>query len=254
MARRKTTTTSSARSRAARSAGRKAARPAAAKRTAAAHLAAGKARTAPAKRSSSSRTAAAKAVSRSTGRSAGRTRPSGRAKWAGKSAQGGSAPPKRSAARERSAGRRRKDLDETVDETVDVTRDVQRRRDEEDENVPTPPSSLDMDRHASAARSGHGQLEHRRRQQNAVSPEISGGDVDADWMGGYFVGDEAATGDNPTPDQDSVEGMGRAVGVDYEDTEELKSTPKIDRRDKKRWELDPASAEDYKERNRKKGR
>jgi len=44
---------------------------------------------------------------------------------------------------------------------------------------------------------------------------------------------------------------GRAVGVDYEDNEELKSAKKIERRDKKRWELDPASAEDYKERNRK---
>jgi hypothetical protein len=31
----------------------------------------------------------------------------------------------------------------------------------------------------------------------------------------------------------------------------LKSAEKIERRDKKRWELDPASAEDYKERNRK---
>jgi hypothetical protein len=91
----------------------------------------------------------------------------------------------------------------------------------------------------------------RRKKHTAASPALTGGDADADWEGAYMVGEEAATGDNPTPDQDRVDDIGRAVGVDYEDNEELKSAEKIERRDKKRWELDPASAEDYKERNRK---
>ena len=76
----------------------------------------------------------------------------------------------------------------------------------------------------------------------------AGGDVDADWESAYRVGDEAPGGDNPTPDQDIVDDIGRAVGVEYEDNEELKGDKKISDRDRKRWELDPASAEDYDDR------
>jgi len=146
------------------------------------------------------------------------------------------------------AGPRRERLD---DQFEDVTAEIQRRWDLEEEDVPTPPSTLDLDRRASAARSGHDEMVQRRKKHTAASPALTGGDVDADWEGAYTVGEEAATGDNPTPDQDRVDDIGRAVGVDYEDNEELKSAEKIERRDKKRWELDPASSEDYKERNRK---
>ena len=37
--------------------------------------------------------------------------------------------------------------------------------------------------------------------------------------------------------------IGRAVGNEYQDNEELKGADKITKRDKHRWELDPASAE-----------
>jgi hypothetical protein len=137
-----------------------------------------------------------------------------------------------------------------LDDFTDVTGEIQERYDAEDDDIPTPPSTLDLDRHASAARTGHDRLAQRRRKHTAASPLISGGDVDADWEQAYFVGDESATADNPTPDQSEVEKIGRATGVEYEDTEELKSTAKVERRDRKRWELDPASSEDYKERNR----
>jgi uncharacterized protein DUF6335 len=40
--------------------------------------------------------------------------------------------------------------------------------------------------------------------------------------------------------------MGTALGVSYEDHEELKGSDKVVERDKHRWELDPASADDYK--------
>ena len=156
----------------------------------------------------------------------------------------GTRPP---AAPGRTAGLRR----DSLDQFEDVTAEVQRRRDLEEEEVPTPPSTLDLDQRASAARSGHDEMIQRRKKHTAASPALTGGDVDADWEGAYMVGEEAAAGDNPTPDQDRVDDIGRAVGVDYEDNEELKSAKKIERRDKKRWELDPASAEDYKERNRK---
>ena len=118
----------------------------------------------------------------------------------------------------------------------------------DDELVPTPPSSLDLDRSASAARSGRRELHDKFMQHTETSPAITGGDIDADWESAYSVGDEAPGGDSPTPDQDIVDDIGRAVGVQYEDNEELKGEAKISARDRKRWELDPASSEDYNER------
>jgi hypothetical protein len=114
--------------------------------------------------------------------------------------------------------------------------------------VPTPPSSLDLDRSASAARTGRRELSEKLHQHTETSPAITGGDIDADWESAYSVGDEAPGGDNPTPDQDIVDDIGRAIGVQYEDNEELKGEKKISDRDRKRWELDPASSEDYEDR------
>ncbi|HEY6211370.1 MAG TPA: DUF6335 family protein [Vicinamibacterales bacterium] len=118
-----------------------------------------------------------------------------------------------------------------------------------DDIVPTPPSSLDLDRTASAARSGRRQMSERLHEHNETSPALTAGDVDADWESAATVGDEAPGGDNPTPDQDIVEDIGKAVGVVYEDNEELKGEEKIIKRDKHRWELDPASSEDFKDRS-----
>jgi uncharacterized protein DUF6335 len=126
--------------------------------------------------------------------------------------------------------------------------DRERRTVRDDEVVPTPPSSLDLDRSASAARSGRRELHERFVEHTETSPAITGGDIDADWESAYSVGDEAPGGDNPTPDQDVVDDIGRALGVQYEDNEELKGEAKIADRDRKRWELDPASSEDYKDR------
>jgi hypothetical protein len=114
--------------------------------------------------------------------------------------------------------------------------------------VPTPPSSLDFDRSASAARSGRRELRERYDEHTETSPALTGGDVDADWESAYSVGDEAPGGDNPTPDQDLVDDIGRAVGVEYQDNEELKGEAKISKRDRNRWELDPASSDDWDER------
>ena len=118
-----------------------------------------------------------------------------------------------------------------------------------EEGVPTPPSSLDLDREPSAARSGRQRLQDAQADHNETSPVMTGGDVDADWEDAYSVGDEAPGGDNPTPDQDRVDDIGKALGVIYEDNEELKASDKIADRDKHRWELDPASSEDYTDRD-----
>jgi len=112
----------------------------------------------------------------------------------------------------------------------------------------TPPSSLDLDRHGSAVRTGRAEMAQHRGEHATLTPAITGGDVDADVENAYFSGDEAPGGDNPTPDQGIVDDIGRALGVEYQDAEELKASEKVTERDRHRWELDPASSEDYRER------
>jgi uncharacterized protein DUF6335 len=99
----------------------------------------------------------------------------------------------------------------------------------------TPPSSLDMDRAASAARTGRRAIDENRRRHSKMAA-LTGGDVDADMESAYFTGDETPGGDNPTPDQNDVDEIGHAVGLEYQDNEELKSTDKIDERDRHRWD------------------
>jgi len=116
-----------------------------------------------------------------------------------------------------------------------------------EETVPTPPSSLNLNRRGSAARTGRAELKESL-QEHAGMTTVAGGDLDVDVEDAYFTGDEAPGGDNPTPDQEVVDDIGKALGVQYEDNEELRASDKVTERDKHRWELDPASAEDYKER------
>ena len=124
----------------------------------------------------------------------------------------------------------------------------ERRTIRDDDIVQTPPSSLDFDRSASAARSGRRELREKYEKHTETGPAMTGGDVDADWESAYSVGDEAPGGDNPTPDQDLVDDIGRAVGIEYQDNEELKGDAKVAKRDRNRWELDPASSDDWDER------
>jgi hypothetical protein len=137
--------------------------------------------------------------------------------------------------------------DATVTRKAPALNRVRRAVTDDDDIVQTPPSSLDLDRSASAVRTGRREMKERYDQHTETSPALTAGDVDADWESAYSVGDEAPGGDNPTPDQDIVDDIGRAVGVQYEDNEELKGEKKISDRDAHRWELDPASAEDYNE-------
>jgi hypothetical protein len=117
-----------------------------------------------------------------------------------------------------------------------------------DDTVPTPPSSLDLDRKGSAARTGRAEMAESRLDHSGMESAITGGDVDVDLEDAYFTGEQAPGGDNPTPDQDIVDDIGKALGVEYQDNEELKAVDKVSARDRKRWELDPASSEDYKDR------
>ena len=107
------------------------------------------------------------------------------------------------------------------------------------------PSSLDANRGPSAAKSGRAEMKDRMSKVTSSSPALTSGDVDADWESAESVGDEAPGGDNPTPDQDVVDDIGRALGVEYEDDEELQGGAEIVDRDRHRWELDPSSKDDF---------
>ncbi len=80
------------------------------------------------------------------------------------------------------------------------------------------------------------------------SPELTGGDIDAAWEQAAAVGDEAVGGTVATPDQDIVDEIGAAVGLEMDDHAFLRTNEILDERDDRRWELDPMSSEDYKER------
>ena len=107
------------------------------------------------------------------------------------------------------------------------------------------PSSLDMNRSASSAKSGRAEMKEKLARNNSGGAAITAGDVDADWQSAESIGDEAPGGDNPTPDQDVVDDLGRARGVEYEDDEELQGGAEIVDRDRNRWELDPSSKDDF---------
>jgi len=92
-----------------------------------------------------------------------------------------------------------------------------------------------MARTATAARSGRkAQDDNLRRHSDMGS--LSGGDADGDMEGAYFSGDEAPGGDNPTPDQQDVDDIGHALGVEYQDNQELQGGEEVVERDKHRWD------------------
>ena len=84
-------------------------------------------------------------------------------------------------------------------------------------------------------------LAQRLRNNTAASPRDAGGDLDAAWEDVNDSGSETVAGDNPTPDQSLVEENASAIGVTYEDNEELEFIDKIERRDRDRFELEESS-------------
>src|SRR5262245_34342507 len=130
--------------------------------------------------------------------------------------------------------------------TSPVLLDRERRRLPEAERIDTPPPPEARDeRLIAAARTGHDELQRTMREHTETSPKLTAGDLDASWTDAYAIGDETPGGDNPTPDQDRVDDIGRALGIQYQDDEELQGGDEVTERDKHRWELDPASSDDW---------
>ena len=100
---------------------------------------------------------------------------------------------------------------------------------------------------------GSRKLNERLANDGLADPVVTAGDLDASFESAQFSGDESAVSSMPTPDNNVVDEIGRAMGVTYADNEELKVGEKERSRDLKRWELDPASSEDYVERVRDDG-
>jgi hypothetical protein len=84
-------------------------------------------------------------------------------------------------------------------------------------------------------------LENRLRLNTAASPRDAGGDIDAAWEDVNDSGSETVGGDNPTPDQSDVEENAHALGINFEDNQQLDFDEQIQRRDSRRFELDERS-------------
>lgn len=110
--------------------------------------------------------------------------------------------------------------------------------------VPDPAIEEFMEEEISRAPKDPDLLAQRLRNNTAASPKDAGGDLDADWEGVNDSGTETVSGDNPTPDQSIVEENASAIGLTYEDNEELDLLDKIERRDRNRFELDERSKTD----------
>ncbi len=80
----------------------------------------------------------------------------------------------------------------------------------------------------------------RAREHTSSSPEMTGGDVDADWEQADSIGEEAVGGTVSTPDQDVVDELGDALGVPRAPDDEVRSSAEIlDARDRDRREQEP---------------
>lgn len=92
---------------------------------------------------------------------------------------------------------------------------------------------------ADALRTGLPPLSPRRRV--AISREDEAllvGDPDGDSLANEYVGEETPGGSTPTPDQNNVDEIGRAYGLQDEDTGALRSGGEVlERRDRHRPEL-----------------
>jgi Family of unknown function (DUF6335) len=88
---------------------------------------------------------------------------------------------------------------------------------------------------------GRQSLEERVSEHNEDNPELYEGDLNTS-------GEESVGGTAPTPDQDLVDELGAAVGLEMDDKTNLQTTEILEQRDSRRWELEPKSSGDYEER------
>ncbi len=90
-----------------------------------------------------------------------------------------------------------------------------------------------------------GVLVHEVVIHPGTGPPLTGGDLDADWQRAHLSGDEAVGGSVATPDQDVVDEIGRALGVEQASDAEVRTAEEVlHDRDRFRWHLEREGAEE----------
>jgi hypothetical protein len=85
-----------------------------------------------------------------------------------------------------------------------------------------------------------GTVDRRVLNGNSDTERMRVGDPDDDAMANEYVGDETPGGSAPTPDQNEVDEIGRAYGLQDEDSGSLRSAEEVlGNRDRHRSELRP---------------
>lgn len=85
------------------------------------------------------------------------------------------------------------------------------------------------------------ELQNRLDETHGITPEATGGDIDAEWEKSEDDGAESFGGHNPTPDQSDIEENAAAMGFNFQDNQEIDLLEKMQKRDRDRFELDEDS-------------
>jgi hypothetical protein len=76
-------------------------------------------------------------------------------------------------------------------------------------------------------------------EHHETGPAATAGDLDADWQRAESSGEEAVGGSVSTPDQDRVDDIGHALGVEQPSAAPLRSSEEmLEERDRRYWELE----------------
>lgn len=121
------------------------------------------------------------------------------------------------------------------------------------------PRVISLQRRVSAADAVHvsGQVSppEEAEPRRETGPELTGGDLDADWQRAHLSGDEAVGGSVQTPDQDVVDELAQALGVEEELRSPIHGVEEIlAERDRRRWELEEEAAAEAEGRGEGKGK
>lgn len=101
----------------------------------------------------------------------------------------------------------------------------------------------DFEERQKLAHGGREKIKKELEKRHFNSPDVAGGDIDADWESADTgSGAEAVGGTEPTPDQDMVDELGEAVGITYDDDEPLNTEKKLKERREER--LEPYSGQE----------
>ncbi|MCU0544212.1 MAG: DUF6335 family protein [Oscillatoriaceae cyanobacterium Prado104] len=92
-------------------------------------------------------------------------------------------------------------------------------------------------------------LDDSNLEDSLTTLNLNGGNVGSAGEKVSASGEEDVGGSTPTPDQDIVDELGAAAGIEMDEGEMLHAADMLENRDESRWELDPMSAEDYQERD-----